>query len=282
MLAEAFDTTLSPGRVFGKSIVTRPCRLRMMNRFEEKIRELTMPINGQLPRPWMTTMTNPREAGVFIVGRNQRKGYPSRDISHQRHLDALFNRKGESCRGLYDSVTNDRPSPTRKNTDRLVCRLNRRNIHDILETNVICYSTPMSADLRKSAHDGGAGRADIQVPAGGDRPSSPHRSRRRFSETGLQDPECPPTEGTQVRRRDMRLSNGATPGHPNTEPGPASVQQVVVMGGWVPGQRGRPGKGQTGRLVPPTPAPPPAPARRATTTMLTVQAVLGTGGVPQG
>ena len=132
----------------------------MMNRFEEKIRELTRPINGQLPRPWMTAMTNPREAEVFIVGRNQRKGYPSRDISHQRHLDSLFNRNGESCRGLYDSVTNGRPPPTRRNTDRLVCRLNRRNIHNILETNVICYSTRMSADLRMSAHDGGAGKGE--------------------------------------------------------------------------------------------------------------------------
>ncbi len=65
-----------------------------------------------------------------------------------------------SCRGLYDSATNGRPSPTRRNTDRLVCRLNRRNIHNILETNVICYSTPMSADLRMSAHDGGAGKGE--------------------------------------------------------------------------------------------------------------------------
>ena len=132
----------------------------MMNTFEEKIRDLTRPINGQLPRPWMTALTNPQEAGVFIVGRNQRKGYPARDISHKRHLDALFNRNGESCRGLYDSVTNGKPSPTRKNTDRLVCRLNRRNIHNVLETNVICYSTPMSADLRKSAHDGGARKGE--------------------------------------------------------------------------------------------------------------------------
>ena len=54
----------------------------MMNRFEERIRELTRPIDGQLPRPWMTAMTNPREADALIVGTNQRKGYSSRDISH--------------------------------------------------------------------------------------------------------------------------------------------------------------------------------------------------------
>ena len=44
----------------------------MNNKFEEQIRRLTEPINGQLPRPWMTEMRNPLEADVFIVGMNQR------------------------------------------------------------------------------------------------------------------------------------------------------------------------------------------------------------------
>ena len=38
--------------------------------FETKIRELTKPINGQLPRPWMTELEDPAQADVFIVGMN--------------------------------------------------------------------------------------------------------------------------------------------------------------------------------------------------------------------
>ena len=132
----------------------------MMDKFEENIRELTEPINGQLPRPWMTKMRNPLEADVFIVGRNQRNPYSEIEILHQRHLDALFNRNGESCRGLYDEVTKGKPSPTRRNIDDLAARLNQRNIHNILETDVVCYSTPMGADLRKQANAGGARKGE--------------------------------------------------------------------------------------------------------------------------
>ena len=132
----------------------------MTDEFEEKIRELTRPFNGQLPRPWMTGMKNPLEADVFIVGMNQRNGYPAKDIPHQRHLDALFNRNGESCRGLYDETTGGKPSRTRRNIDGLVARLNRHGIHNILETNVVCYSTAMSADLSARAHAGGAGKGE--------------------------------------------------------------------------------------------------------------------------
>ena len=130
------------------------------SQFEETIRELTGPLNGQLPRPWMTGMKDPLAADVFIVGMNQRKGYPARDVPHQRHIDALFNRNGESCRGLYDETTNGRPSPTRRNIDGLVDRLNQNHIHNIVETNVVCYSTPMSADLKDQAHAGGAGKGE--------------------------------------------------------------------------------------------------------------------------
>ena len=132
----------------------------MTDKFEETIRKLTEPCNGQLPRPWMTKIKNPLESDVFVVGKNQSKGYSSRNIPHQRHLDALFNRNGESCRGLYDEITNGKPTPTRRNIDRFVARLNELNIHNILETNVICYSTPMSADLRSQAHAGGARKGE--------------------------------------------------------------------------------------------------------------------------
>ena len=131
-----------------------------MDKFEEKIRELTAPINGQLPRPWMTRMRDPLEADVFIVGRNQRNPYSDIEILHRRHLDALFNRNGESCRSLYDEVTKGKPSPTRRNVDDLAARLNQRNIHNILETDVVCYSTPIGADLRKRANAGGARKGE--------------------------------------------------------------------------------------------------------------------------
>ena len=139
---------------------THLCGDMMTDKFEETIRRLTRPANGQLPRPWMTRMKHPLEADVFIVGMNQRNEYLARDISHQRHLDALFNRNGESCRGLYDEITGGRPSPTRRNIDGLVARLARRDIHNVLETNVVCYSTPMSSDLSDQAHSGGAGKGE--------------------------------------------------------------------------------------------------------------------------
>ncbi len=128
----------------------------MQEAFEETIRELTQPINGQLPRPWMTKMSNPLDADVFIVGMNQRNGYPADQIPHQRHLDALFNRNGESCRGLYDEVTNGKLSRTRLNTDSLTARLNQRDVHNIIETNVVCFSTPLGKYLRKSENVEGA------------------------------------------------------------------------------------------------------------------------------
>ena len=132
----------------------------MPQNFEERIRELTEPINGQLPRPWMTKMTNPLKADVFIVGRNQARKYPSGEISHQRHLDALFNRNDENCRGLYDEVATGKPSRTRLNTDDLASRLNCRNIRNILETDVVCYSTPVFAHLKLPEHAGGRARGE--------------------------------------------------------------------------------------------------------------------------
>ena len=133
----------------------------MTSKFEEVIRQLTKPINDQFPRPWMTKMTNPAEADLFIVGRNQKNGYPVESVgSQERHLDALFNRNGMSCRSLYDEITGGNPSPTRVNTERFSSLLEERGISRILETNVICYSTPMSADLRLNEHIGGMERGE--------------------------------------------------------------------------------------------------------------------------
>lgn len=130
-----------------------------MGEFEDVIRKLTRPIKGQYPRPWMTGMKDPARARVFIVGRNQATGFPEDAINrHDGYLDALFNRNGRSARALYDQIrtAEDRgPSPTRKNLDSLTSALRGVGVTEVLETNVVCYSTPMSADLSRPEHDGG-------------------------------------------------------------------------------------------------------------------------------
>jgi hypothetical protein len=123
--------------------------------FEVAISTLTKPLNGQYPRPWMTDLTDPLSANVFIVGQNQRNGYAIGRLTHERHVAALFNRNGESCRRVYDEMTGLRPSPTRQNTDRFRRILEAEGISRVIETNVVCYATPMSSDLRLPEHIGG-------------------------------------------------------------------------------------------------------------------------------
>ena len=67
--------------------------------FERIIAALTRPLNGQLPRPWMTDIADPMKATVFIVGKNQAKTFPESRLNHDRHMDGLFNRSGETARG---------------------------------------------------------------------------------------------------------------------------------------------------------------------------------------
>lgn len=123
-----------------------------------RIAKLTKPLNGQYPRPWMTNSRSPWCVPVFTVGRNQRNGFSVEAVgSHENYLNALFNRNGSSCRSLYDRLT-EKPSPTRINTDRLVAKLARVGITEVLETNVVCYSTSMSSDLRNREHLGGKER----------------------------------------------------------------------------------------------------------------------------
>jgi hypothetical protein len=126
-----------------------------MDQFEVAFTRLTEPLNGQLPRPWMTDLEDPLLADLFIVGKNQAKGYEVGQLTHERHINALFNRRGESCRRVYEEMTGHRPSPTRKNTDHFRSMLLHAGISDVLETNVVCYSTPMSGDLRLPEHRGG-------------------------------------------------------------------------------------------------------------------------------
>lgn len=130
-----------------------------MTSLEDVVRQLTQPLNDQYPRPWMTKILNPLEARVFIVGKNQAKGYPVKEVgSHDRHIDALFNRNGQSSHGLYDEITGGRPSPTRRNIEGLTARLEELGVPEVLETNLICYSTPMSSDLSLPVHRGGRER----------------------------------------------------------------------------------------------------------------------------
>ena len=127
-------------------------------KLEDELRRLTTPINGQYPRPWMTTSKTPWSADVFIVGRNQKNGFPVDVVgSHESYLDTLFNRNGRSCRGLYDEIV-AKTSPTRSNTDRLTAKLRAGGVTNVIETNVICYSTPMSSDLRSVENKGGTER----------------------------------------------------------------------------------------------------------------------------
>lgn len=125
------------------------------HQLQAALRKLTVPINGQYPRPWMTASATPWASRVFTVGRNQRNGFLA-DLAgdHDKYLDALFNRNGQSCRELYDRLVG-KPSPTRTNTGRLVAGLRNVGVSDVIETNVICYSTAMSADLSLTEHDGG-------------------------------------------------------------------------------------------------------------------------------
>lgn len=125
--------------------------------FEATVSALTQPLNGQYPRPWMTDLSNPLSAKAVIVGRNQAKSYDAARLTHQRHMDALFNRNDESCRGLYAELVGS-SSQTRQNTDRLRGLLLQAGVDSVLETNVICYSTPMSAELAMPGHSGGRGR----------------------------------------------------------------------------------------------------------------------------
>ena len=189
----------------------------MTGGFEEGIRALPQPIDGQLPSPWMTAMRNPLEGEAFIVGRNQRNCYPAKGISHEGHTDGLFNRSGESCRGLCDENTRGGPSPTRRNTDDLMARLNQQGVYNTLEisleinleitleisleTNAVCFSTPMSADLRDRANVAGARKGEeiFRYLLSEIGPAGPDCPRGRYRGTALLHPENQPAAGPPLR-----------------------------------------------------------------------------------
>ncbi len=118
-----------------------------MTKFEESIRNLIGPFEGQVLRPWMTDLKDPTTANVFVVGINQATTYPAKML--ERHIDALFNRNGETNCSLYAEIRETAPSPTRKAIMQLTCALKERGLN-VLETNVFCSSTPKYKDLTDS------------------------------------------------------------------------------------------------------------------------------------
>lgn len=127
-----------------------------MTGFEKTIRALTREINGQYPRPWMTDMTDPSSAQVFVVGYNPASAYSSDSVDHERFLDGLFNRSGEGCRAFYSEMTHT--SPTRGNIEMFTDKLVAKGIEDILETNIVCYGAGKKKYLTLPEHAGGKER----------------------------------------------------------------------------------------------------------------------------
>lgn len=135
-----------------------------MTELEEKLRPLLAPIalnGGEYLRPWMTTSTQPQTCKVWLVGANPAKTFPVSLVGpFNDYIDALFNRNGKSIRVLYDEITSGRPSPTRRNLDRANAELAIHGIHDVLETNLNCYPTRMSADLNNPTRREGRDRGE--------------------------------------------------------------------------------------------------------------------------
>jgi hypothetical protein len=125
-----------------------------MSPLEAAIRRLTTPINGQFPRPWMTNTAHPENARIFVVGYNPATEFPVEKVGYEDFIDALFKRNDKSCRKLYELVRGD-DSRTRENIDILRENLAQEGLNDVVETNVICYSTPKRSDLTKEKHKGG-------------------------------------------------------------------------------------------------------------------------------
>lgn len=135
-----------------------------MNELEKRLRPLLAPIarnGGEYLRPWMTTSTQPERCKVWLVGANPAKTFPASLVGpFDDYMDALFNRNGKAIRELYDEITGGRPSPTRRNLDRASAELAIHGIHDVLETNLNCYPTRMSADLNDPTRREGRDRGE--------------------------------------------------------------------------------------------------------------------------
>ena len=103
-----------------------------------------------------------RRRKFSLVGRNPGITIAEADAgSHQEFLDAMFNCAGPGR--CYELIRNSRDwqarrASTRPNLDLLHDHLKREGVTNVLETNVICYATPMSKDLRRDEHKGGTSK----------------------------------------------------------------------------------------------------------------------------
>jgi len=121
-----------------------------LNALETSIRRLTQAVNGQFPRPWLTDMKHPEGARLFIVGYNQATIFRAATLDYDCYIDALFNRNGRSCLRLYERMRLPRDtSQAQRNLNALRECLASRGVIDVVQTNVICYSTPMARDLAR-------------------------------------------------------------------------------------------------------------------------------------
>lgn len=135
----------------------------MSETLETFLFRVTAPVNGQFLRPWMTRWPRPESARVFTVGCNPKNPYPTDKVSHQEHVEALLNRDSRACGDLYERLTSE-PSRTRKGIDAFVDTLGVYGIHDVVQTNAVCYATQDSECLKHPEHAEGllAGRATFQ------------------------------------------------------------------------------------------------------------------------
>lgn len=181
-----------------------------MTELERRVRELTQPLNGQYPRPWMSYSATPGSSRVFLIGLNQATTLPAHMVGdHDAYVDALFNRNGRSIAKLYEEAREGKAaSPTRQNISRVAALLKAQGITDVLETNVMCYATPMSNALALPEHAGGALRGASIFEALLDEIRPPillaHGARTRRELTKLLRcslPQLARTEGDGVRSR---------------------------------------------------------------------------------
>jgi hypothetical protein len=115
--------------------------ISQVGELEKALQKLTIPVLDQYPRPWMTNLQDPMGADVFVVGANQATPHKVDEVGpHERFINAMLNRSGQTCRDLYTEVRRS-PSGTRGHSDRFVDMLKEEGITAIVETNSVCFAT---------------------------------------------------------------------------------------------------------------------------------------------
>lgn len=98
---------------------------------------------------------DPASATVFVVGYNPAKEFSEKacsekGISHKKYVAALFNDDKNAHRELFYQL-HPKQSPTREATQELVRVIGHERplLQAVIETNVICFSTPKARDIKK-------------------------------------------------------------------------------------------------------------------------------------